>query len=62
MWSILNSIVHLNHYHHYIQFIPSIENYGQSLGREGWRQLIPIKESAVKESPDSKKNKITFCY
>ena len=30
------------------QCIPLIENYGQGLGREGQRQLIPIKENAAK--------------
>ena len=39
----------LNHYHH-TQCILAIENYGQGMGREGRRQLIPIKESATKES------------
>ena len=51
----------IHHHLHHTQCIPFIENYGQGLGREGRRQLIPIKESAAKESPDSRKNKISFC-
>ena len=48
-----------NHHHHRLFYeffwILLIENYDQGLGREGRRQLIPIKESAAKESLRSRK-------
>ena len=34
---------------------PTHMNYDQDLGREGRRQLIPIKESAAKKSIGSRK-------
>ena len=42
-------------HHHHTQCIPLIENYDQGLGKEERRQLIPIEESAVKDSLDSRK-------
>ncbi|CAO2840005.1 unnamed protein product [Amaranthus hypochondriacus] len=42
-----SSVIH--HYHH-TQCIPLTENYGQGLGKEERRQLIPTEESAVKDS------------
>ena len=49
-------------HHHHTQCIPPTEKYSQGLGTDGRRQLIPIKESAAKESLDSRKNKRSFCH
>ena len=57
----ISVIVDLECRHHHTHCISIIKNYGQDLGREGRRQLIPIKESAIKESLDSRKNKTDFC-
>ena len=40
----------------------SYKNYGQDLGREKRRQLIPIKKSADKGVPRLEKNKKTWLH